>query len=196
MLLQTPEWNEQLDVWEAHSSGGHIEVQVWDDDRMRGDDHIASAFVDIGRTLLATIPSLQQDAPDCILYPALPPEDAPNGATPAAAMLPADEIVTRIAVLAMPAAKHPRGTPRVFLRLTWVPVGMEVPWDGERQGSPLVPWRPTELHALQGLLPSPGALQPSRTPIFPPIPCLTTVAVRCTQCAAGARAVSLPARQL
>lgn len=166
-LLQSPEWNDKLDVWEAHSSGGHLEVQVWDDDRMRGDDHIASAMIDVGRTLLATNPCPQQDAPDCVLYPALPPEDESNGAAPAAALLPPDEIVTREALLVMPTARHRRGTPRVFLRLTWVPVGMPAPWSGERQGSPLVPWRPTELQAMQGLVPASGAAPPLLPPPLP-----------------------------
>lgn len=158
--LQTPEWNETVDVWEAHSTGGHIEVQLWDDDRMRGDDHIATCFVDIGRTLIAAHPSPQQDTPGATLYPALPPEEGVDGAAPVQPLLPSDEVITRDVLLVMPAAKHRRGTPRVFLRLTWMPVDAPAEARSERQGSPLVPWRPTGLQPMRGVLPPPGAPLP------------------------------------
>ena len=156
--LQAPEWNVTLDIWEAHSSGGHMEVQVWDDDRMRGDDHIASAIVDVGRTLLSTTPAAQQDVPGCTLYPALGPAAATNGRTEPPDMLPTDGVVVRDVLLMMPAAKHRRGVPRVYLRLTWVPIGATAPWGAGREGSPLVPWRPTSLRAMQGLLPAASAI--------------------------------------
>lgn len=44
-------------MYEAHTTGGHLEFQIWDDDKMRGDDLAVHAAIDAGATLLSDPPS-------------------------------------------------------------------------------------------------------------------------------------------
>eukprot|EP00892_Ulva_mutabilis_P003576 jgi/Ulvmu1/1590/UM111_0018.1 len=145
-----PSWNACMDVWEAHSTGGVLEVQVWDDDVLRRDDHIGTEHINISRTLLAPDPGRRNGH---AREPTLAvPADMHGGGLEAPEALPAAEVLTREVTLELRGARHKRGLPAVHLRVTWVPAGQPPPWGAAREGRPLQPWRHTDLCALQALV--------------------------------------------
>lgn len=148
--MQNPNWNVCMDVWEAHSTGGVLEVQVWDDDMLRRDDHIGTEQIDIGKTLLAPDPGRRRGQPREPTAAVPPDMDTAGLETPDA--LPVGEVISREVLLELRSARHKRGLPVVHLRLTWVPAGVPPPWGGARQGRPLQPWRHTDLCALRAVL--------------------------------------------
>lgn len=153
--LQNPAWNACMDVWEAHSTGGLLEVQVWDDDVLRRDDHIATEHLHVGRTLSArtNAPHAHRGAdPDPVL--AVAPDMCSARGMDADEPLPAGAVVSRDVVLELHGARHKRGMPVLYLRLTWVPEGVPAPWGGARAGRPLHPWRHTDLRAMLALVDS------------------------------------------
>lgn len=145
-----------MDVWEAHSTGGLLEVQLWDDDTFRRDDHIATEHLHVGRTLstrVAKTPGQRRGAdPDPVL--AVSPDMCAAHGMDADEPLPAGAVLSRDVVLELRGARHKRGMPVVYLRLTWVPEGVPAPWGAAREGRPLQPWRHTDLHALLALVDS------------------------------------------
>lgn len=142
--MQFPHWDEALDVYEAHTTGGHVEIQVWDDDKMRGDDLAVSTIIDAGATLLS--PPVASGPVPAVLVQPLQAAGAPQALR---VPLPTDRALTRDVVVEFPEKKHKFGVPKVLLQLTWVPQGVDAPWGGGRGASPLVPWRHTDLTPMK-----------------------------------------------
>lgn len=138
--MQTPVWNEVFEVWQACSDGGSVELQLWDRDRGRFDEHIATTSLR-ATDVLGALPGANtairggdEEAPAC--------EAAESGAQQCTAGGRHQSRSDTVLDMQLKGGSKPV---RLRIGLTWVPAAA-LQGGSERAGAMgKPPWRSTQL---------------------------------------------------